>query len=888
MKQGVEVRIVESVQAWVGFVQIHAGKTTATVAVLTLVLAAFTALTLGVNMDNKRLLSPDLPFQKAARAYGRYFPTLDDTLLIVVDAEGAEQARTAALALAHEIGKRSEIFSDVFVPGGDSFFQRHGLLYRSLDELDELVDHVAVMQPVLADLHRDPSIGSLSRLIRLGLDRTRKNAQDPAGAKDPETDWRPVLDMIGQATVRVFDEYPLSISWEDLMVEGTALDPGKRRVIIAEPVLDFDKLLAAEGALDVIRASADKLGFGGDSDVRVRVTGNPALNYEEMLGLAWDIGVSTTFSMILVVGLLYLALRSMRLVFVAAMTLITGLIWTAAFASVAVGKLNLLSIAFAVLFVGLGADFAIHLGMRYVEALRQRGSQDADGDAIDTALHHTAGALVLCALTTAIGFLAFYPTGYRGVAELGLISGAGMFIILLLTFTLFPALIALLINDRPDTLKPALNAHLTPPEIFSTYAGSTVAVAIALGVAAATQIPSLQFDINVVDMRDPGTESVQAFHDLLERSDTSPWHIDILSKGLEDANETARRIRSLEPVEAAFTFADYIPAEQETKQEILETAAMLLEVPAGEPPVAPSTDQQIEALRDLRNQLDAAWLQSDTPLARSAATLRDHLDDFLSKIRAGGQADKALDNLQSILLGNFRRQFDRLRDAVSPPAVTRDNLPDQLRRRMISEDGHARIQIFPRQKLDTSEEVARFVDAVRDIDPSATGVPVNLLELGRATSEALRQAITLAFISISILLLALWRRIADTMLVLAPLVLGAVLTCGLMACLGVDLNFTNVVVLPLLIGIGVDSGIHIVHTARSGMTNAQLRGSVAMRAVFFSALTTMVSFGSLSLSAHRGISTLGIILVCGVTIILASNLIVLPALLALHARWTDH
>ncbi len=877
MAGGLEDRVAGAVRAYVALVQDWARLSVAIIAALTVLLGVFALRTLGVNMDNKKLLSPDLPFQRAAREYQRYFPSLDDSLLIVVDAADADRARAAANALAEEIGERGEVFRDVYVPGGDPFFQRHGLLYRSLDELDELVDHVAVMQPVLADLARDPSLATMTRLIRLGLDRTRD-----VDAASAETTWRVVLDKIGAATVRVFDEHPVSVSWQDLMVEGTALDPGKRAVIVAEPVLDFDKLLAAESALAVIRAGAARLELTAERGVEVRITGNPALNYEEMLGLAWDIGVSTTFSMIVVVGLLYLALRSMRLVLIAALTLITGLIWTAAFAAAAVGKLNLLSIAFAVLFVGLGADFAIHLGMRYVEALRQAGGEGAMGGA----LRHVAVALVLCALTTAIGFLAFYPTGYRGVAELGLISGAGMFIILVLTFTLFPALVALLLDDRPERLRPALRAGLTPPRLFRRYAGVTVAVAVLLGAVAATQLPRLRFDINVVEMRNPHTESVQAFRDLLQRSETSPWYIDILATDLAQAQRLAEKVAALDVVKSAVTFRDYLPSDQEEKQEILETAAMLLEVPMRGAVEPSSSEDQIAALRELRGKLDQPWLSDDTPLGRSAAELRGHLDRFLARLGAGENAAAALGDLQKILLGDFRAHFDRLREAVSPPLVVEEGLPASLRERMIAPGGRARVQVFPRYELDTSDDVARFVDAVRGVAPDATGVPVNLLELGRATSLALRQAITLAFACIAVLLLLLWRRIGDTVLVLLPLALGAVLTAGLMGGLGVDLNFTNVVVLPLLIGIGVDSGIHLVHNAHLGMGGDDLLEGVALRAVLFSALTTIVSFGSLSLSWHRGISTLGILLVGGVAIILVCNLLVLPALLELRARHT--
>ncbi len=877
MRKSLEARIDSLIQRYVRAVQNRYRLVIALEIAATLAFGAFAATQLGVNMDNKKLLSPDLPFQIAARAYQRYFPSLDDALLVVVDGQTSEQARQAARELAARIAVDRTTFRDVYVPGGDSFFQRHGLLYRSLDELDEFVDHIALIQPVLADLGSDPDIARLARLIRFALDHER---EDPGSTPD---NWPEILDKIGEATVRVFEEYPVALSWESLIVEGSALDPETRQVIVAEPVLEFGKLLAAQSAIAEIRSAARDLELVPERGVQVRITGNPALNYEEMLGLAWDVGASSLLSFLLVTGILYLALRNMRLVSAAALTLLVGLVWTAAFAAAAVGQLNVLSIAFAVLFIGLGVDFGIHLGMQYADAA-QRGL-DSD-DAMRFAFNEIGSALVLCAFSTAIGFLAFFPTGYRGVAELGLIAGGGMFIILFQTFTLFPAMVVALLKGRALHSRNALPLRLSPPRIVATHPGSIALGALLLGGAAAVALPHLRFDSNVVDMRNPTTESVQAFQDLLGRSRTSPWYIDSLAPNLAHAEQLAKQMRALEPVRSAVSLADYVPTHQAEKREILQTVSMLLDAPvaARAEPTEPS-GEQIEALRELHTALDRPWLRTaDSPLGRSASQLAVQLERFLQRVAADGDADAALADLQEILLGNFSAQLQRLRQAVDPPAVQLDDLPENLTRRMLAPDGHARVQIFPRDDLSNDGEVTRFVDAVRGIDPQATGVAVNLLEFGRATSQSLREALSLAFVAITILLLALWRRVVAAALVLAPLLLGAVITGGLMVAIGMPFNFVNVVVLPLLVGIGVDSGIHLVHAAENGGPTTGLLESVTARAVFFSAVTTIASFGSLSFSSHRGIASMGVLLVCGMLIILACNLVVLPALLQLRAQ----
>lgn len=849
-------------------------------AVMTLALAIFAAGHLGVNMDNKRLIAADLPFQKAAAAFARYFPSLDDTLLVVIDADTADGARSAAEALADRLSATPDIFRDVYVPGGGTFFQRRGLLYRTVAELDDFTDHLAHLQPVLADLSHDASIANLAHLIRLALD-------DEQAQGVSEDQWAMVLDRIAEATVRVFDEYPLSISWEDLMLEGSALDQGNRVVVVAEPVLEFGKLLAGERAIGHIRQSAQELQLLPERGVRVRVTGNPALNYDEMLGLAWDVGVAGILSFVLVTIILFVAFRSLRLVAAAAATLLAGLVWTAAFAAGSVGQLNVISIAFGVLFIGLGVDFAIHLGMQYVDAVHGGASP---ADAIEVGVRRIGTSLVICAVTTAIGFFAFVPTDYLGVAELGLISGTGMFVILFQTLTLFPAAITVLFGEDAGSLtRGTFRLRLAPPAMIACHPGAVAIAAVMLAVGASVLLPRLRFDVDVIAMRNPRTESVQTFKDLLARSGTSPWYVDAVAPNLERAASLSKRLRMLEEVDTAISLRDYVPADQEEKLDILADAAMLLDTPpaandSGDPfPVK----EQIAALRSLHGALRQPWLlSSDSRLARSARLLRRELGRFLKRVAEGTDAKSALADLERILLGNFHSQLRRLQLALEPPPITVAELPRDLTRRMLAPNGQARVQVFPSTGLSGTEEMTRFVDAVRTVEPDATGVAVNLVEFGRATTASLRQALAWAFVAIVILLIAFRSGVADILLMLAPVVFALAYTGASMVLLGIPFNFANVVVLPLLLGIGVDSGIHLVHRSHfAGPGNGGVLDTTTARAVFFSTVTTVASFGSLVFSHHWGIASLGAMLVFGMLITLACNLVILPALITLRGVW---
>jgi hypothetical protein len=869
----------ERVAAWLAACVRASSRRARTVVALTAALAlaagSYAALHLGVNADPQALLDEELPFQRLDREFGRHFPLLDEALFVVVDAASGAEARAAAAELADRLRARADRFREVYVPGTGPFFERNALLYRSAAELETFADELARVQPIVAELEGSPDLPTLARVLALGLDSA---GDDPAAGAQLAR----ALDGMSRAALAVYAERPLFVSWESALLSGSSFDPSRRAVLVAEPVLDFARLLPAGPAIEAIRGEAAALDLTPERGVRVRVTGYPALNHEEMLGLVVDIGVSGAVAFALVVVLLYAALRAWRLALAAAATLVAGLLVTAGFAAAAVGSLNLVSIAFAVMFIGLGVDYAVHLGLHYVD---ERRTGSAHAPAIEAAARDVGGALALCTGTTAIGFLAFVPTDYRGVAELGLISAAGMLVILALTVTFFPALLASWchVASLPAPVRDRTGRGLAT-RVLARRAGLVSGAALALAVAGAALAPRVRFDSNVVEMRDPDTESVRAFHDLLEDAQTSPWYVDVLEPDLAAAERAAEKLASLAAVERAVTLRDYVPAEQAEKRALLAEVAFLLEAPA--PPAthpAPSRGEKLEALRRLSATLDVPWVRaSPSPLARSAAVLRGELVPLVERLERSPDGAAALARFEGMLLGRLPERLAQLRRMLDPEEVALETLPPELRARMLAADGSARVQVFPREDLRDDRALARFVAAVRAVEPAATGLPVSVVEFGRATGRSLREASALAVGAVALLLLALWRRPLDVALVLAPLFVAGLATLGAMVLLDMPFNFANVIVLPLLLGMGVDSGVHLVERARRhDLSREGLADTTTARAILYSALTTLVSFSNLALSGHRGIASLGLLLTIGMSATLACTLLVLPALLAL-------
>jgi multidrug efflux pump subunit AcrB len=322
---------------------------------------------------------------------------------------------------------------------------------------------------------------------------------------------------------------------------------------------------------------------------------------------------------------------------------------------------------------------------------------------------------------------------------------------------------------------------------------------------------------------------------------------------------------------------------------------MLMDTPRAAPRrTRISVDEQIEALSQLHRFLGFALVAqtgSSSPLRASMQLLHQRLSEFLGRVDQDDDPQQALETFGKIMLANLPGQMDRLRAALGAGEITQADLPPELVERMQAKDGQARIQIFPSETLQDEASFVRFTDGVREIAPRATGVAVNLIELGRVTRDSFQQALSAALVVIVVLIFALWRRLDVTLLVMAPLLLSAVLTGAAVVVLDTAFNFANVIVIPLMFGIGVDSAIHLVHQAReqgstspSGRPEDSLLGSTTARAVLYSALTTVVSFGTLAFSSHSGMASLGVLLTVGMLLSVFSNLIVLPALISLHLK----
>ena len=657
------------------------------VALTLLALAAagvYAVRSVAIDTNTVDMLSAELPFRKADRAMAAAFPQGVDAIVVVIDAATPERAEAAGEALAEGFRARPEVFGPVFDPAGDPFFRRNGLLFLEPDQLAGVADQLAAAQPFIASLAADPSLRGLFNVLSLAIE----NVGAAGAAAMPIAS---ALDAMAAAVEAQAAGRPAPLSWQALMF-GAEPDPQQlRRIIVLNPPLNYASLQPAADAIAAIRALADDLHLGEDSGVKVRLTGDAALADEELRSADLDGITPMLISFGLVALLAFICFRGVTLSLATLGTVLVGVVFTAAAAIALVGTLNLLSVAFFVLFIGLAVDFGIHYTLRYKEGL-DLGLEHAP--ALSRAATGVGGALALSALCAAIGFFSFLPTDYVGLAELGLIAGAGMAIALVLSLSVLPAFLSLAPGSpRPEDAGEFQHNVLDRLRAWAERRPKPIlaAAAAVAGVALAVA-PGAHFDFDPLHLKDRDAELVATLYDLMDSGLNEAYAVAALAPDLAAADAIAERARALPEVAEARTLASFVPEAQEEKLAIIDGLALMLE-----PSLATRGRSPAVRGRDPRRPGPAAGRRSRRlpPASMPAAPAAGRLRAALDRVGAKGSEQEGLAGLEQALLTGLPQQLESLRTLLKAGPVGLDDLPQDLRSRWIAADGRARVAIYP-------------------------------------------------------------------------------------------------------------------------------------------------------------------------------------------------
>jgi uncharacterized protein len=778
--------------------------------------------------------------------------------LVVVDGNTPDAAETAAEALAVKLRAMPNRFSQVVRPDRTPFFRKNGLLFLSKDEINTILNQMIQAQPILGILASDPSLRGFFGMIDLMLEGVARGETE---FKQLDTPINTIAETV-EATVAGQDK---PLAWQSMSTEQKPSLRDLRKFILAKPVLDYTALEPGEASSDALRAVVNDLHLTPDNGVRVRLTGDVALNDEEFASVSEGTGFATILTGVLVLGILLWALRSLRIVIPILLTLIVGLIATTAFALVTIGSLNLISVAFAVMFIGIAVDFGIQFGVRY----RDQHHQEPDhAKAMTRTARLIALPLTMAAGSTSLGFFAFIPTAYRGVSELGLIAGAGMLIAFILNITLLPALLAF---TKPPAEPEAVGYLWAAPidRFIENHRKKILWLSLFIALIGGGIASQVRFDFDPLNLKDPNTESVSTLFDAMQDPDFTTYTIDILRPSLKEAQELAEKLEKLPQVDHVMTLASFVPEDQEDKLALIGDASMIFAstLNATPPETLPSDAEIIDASNKLVGKLRSVPNQpaSVSRLAKAIETVIEKNDPALLK------------RLHNNLVAVMQTKLEAIKQSLSADTVSIESITDDLRRDWVTADGQALIQVYPKGNARDYKILIAFTNAVRQIAPDATGAPISIQESAHTISQAFIYAGIYALITIAFLSFLILRRLLDVVFLMAPLLLAGILTLATIVLIELPLNFANIIALPLLLSLGVSYAIYFVSYARAGL-KAPLQSSMA-RAVLFSAATALVAFGSLSVSSHTGTSGMGKLLIIALLYSLTCSFFLLPALL---------
>jgi hopanoid biosynthesis associated RND transporter like protein HpnN len=855
------------------------------------VAGGWTARSLGYKVSRVDLLDPKSDYNKLWIDYIQEFGQ-DDDAVVVVEGDSRERVVRVLEELSREVARDGELFRSVLHEVDLSKIRAKGLHYLAPADLAAIDRFIEQTQPIVeggwAHLKVTSMVGGLAGRMVAGA------AASPAGPGGPAA----TLEELPLESLERYSESLLAgLEGSRRAAEagqGAYVSPWPRMPESLSTLRDLssEHLLAKDGRLGfvLLRLVKAKDGFAGASvatdelrrlirlvgdrhpDVTIGLTGLPVMEDDEMRtsqnSMMWASGISLLAVIIVIVA----GFGGVRHALMANGVLCIGMAWAFAWATASVGHLNILSVTFTVTMIGVGIDYGTYYVGRYLETRRRGLSCD---DALLDASACVGPGILTGAITTAVAFFAAALTSFVGVAELGMIAGGGILLCCAAELLVLPALVALV--DRGP-----LGARLPTPVPVHEWLGPigrhprfVALAAMAATMAVASGIHELDYDHNLLNMQAEGLESVAVEKKLLAECDQSVWYALSIADSREELLERKRQLTALPTVERVDEIASLLPVDEELKQPLIERIRGRLARLPERPPEIP-----IDRLDGLGETL--AWAQGEAAKRPGGLRTAWHLERARETLRRMGPNEcfRAVSTFQQQSAGDLLTRLHALAAVADPEPPALDDLPPSLVDRFVGSSGRHLLKIYGRGDIWNFASLERFVKDVRSVDPRSTGHPLQAYEASLEMKRSYEQA---ALYSLVVILAVLWldfRSIRNSLLAALPLALGMAQTLGLMGFVGIDLNPANLIGIPLILGIAVDYGVHIVHDSLERPGPYRISASTA-NSVLVDALTTILGFGALMVASHRGLESLGRVLTLGVTTCTITSLVFLPAVLAL-------
>ncbi|NBU40305.1 MAG: hypothetical protein EBS51_05750 [Planctomycetia bacterium] len=862
---------------------IRAPGTVVLAAVLSAVVAGFwAARDLGYKVGRVDLLDPESDYNKLWIDYAQEFGEEDDAVIVV---EGSDREQVVAVLdeLSREVARHDALFHAVLHEVDLSRIRSKGLHYLAPADLEGLDRFTAQAEPVLdggwGHLKVATTVGGLASQLAAG-DATTPGGESPLPALERYTEAllaavEASLAARPQAAADYVSPWPgMPASFatlRDLSGEHLLAKNGRLGFVLLRLAKQEGGFAGASAATDELRRVIDAVA-GRHPDVEIGLTGLPVMENDEMRASEQSMVWASVLSLIAVAVVISAGFGGLRHALMANGVLIIGMAWAFAWATASVGHLNILSVTFTVTMIGVGIDYGTYYVGRYLESRRRGLSCEA---ALLETSESVGPGILTGAITTAIAFFCASLTSFVGVAELGTIAGGGILLCCAAELLVLPAVLAIV--DRS-----VLGRRLPEPVPVHAWLGPlmrrprlVVLAGMACTMAVAGGLHELDYDHNLLNMQPDGLESVEVEKKLLEECDQSVWYALSIADSREQLLERKERLVALPNVERVDEIASLLPSDEELKRPVIARVRDRLAGLPERPPQIP-----VDRLETLGETL--AWAHAEVVKRPGGLRTAWHIERIRDALRrlTPEECYRTVSAFQQRAAGDLLSRLHALAVVADPEPPSLDDLPPSLVERFVGSSGRHLLKIYGRGDIWNFDSLERFVHDVRSVDPRATGNPLQAYEASLEMKRSYEQAALAALVVILGVLWLDFRHVGHALLAALPLFVGMLQMFGLMGLVGIDLNPANLIGIPLILGIAVDYGVHVMHDAIERPGPYRMSASTA-NSVLVDALTTILGFGALMVANHRGLESLGRVLSLGVTTCTISALILLPALLTM-------
>jgi hopanoid biosynthesis associated RND transporter like protein HpnN len=864
----------------------------------------YTARHLAFDSNRLDLVSAGEHYQQLEAAFSREFEDLPGSMVVVIQSPHPERAKAFATALAQRWERDPDI-DRVFYRINVDALKRKGLLYLSPDELTDLRQQLQAHHVLLEELATSPTLPHLFALVNQEVTTSLVShlftgflEEDTRPEQPPDLSL--LLTLLQQMDAWLEGSRRYQSPWAKALREkAEALsqdgflwsDDHQLLFVFVRPKAAVADVSRFRTAVQRVRADIGEI-HQADPETVVGLTGSAMLDSDERVAAQRDTTIASGLAVVGVTLLYFVIFKRVARPLLALGTLLIAACWTLGWTSLAIGHLNIISIVFMPMLLGLGVDYGSYFIARF-EA--EQAATSGMPQALVRTFVTTGPGIAATALTTAFTFGTLLVPGFRGIAELGFIGGSGMLLTLLATFTVLPAL--LVWHERHRRVSPTSQRRPRAGDpggylaIFYRYPRASLAASALLVGLSCIFIGRVGADFNLLHLQASGTESILWEQKIFESTKQSPLFAELAADSLAEVKRQVAALKALPSVAKVESLLSVIPEDQAQKLPRIEALRPLLADISLQGGKAEVVD--LEALRSTLGRIGFKMADNAGGQASQEEAIRQQMHEVGRLIarfaattarRGDGEARQALSAFQAELMQDLGEKLALLQANVQAEPVTAADLPPELRARYIGAHGRYRIIAYPAENVWEFQALTRFVTDVRAVDPDVLGTPVMNFEFIRGIKEAYEQAGLYAFLGTVLLILLAFRAVRPALLALTPLAVGSLWTLGLMGLLQLTFNVANLIVLPLIMAPAVEGGLMITYRYREEASKGRRPSPLPQstgRALVFSSLSTIVGFGSLMISHHWGIFSVGLLLTVGVASVLLASVTVLPSLLTI-------